>query len=149
MTPESMRIHTIAAVANNGVIGKDNDLVWTLRDDMKFFMNTTKGHVVITGRKNYESIPAKFRPLKDRVNVVVTRNKDYEAPGAVVVHSLADAFEEAKRHGDKTCFVIGGGQIYREALALGRRRALLRGHARAAVDHGFALRKHASINHNH
>lgn len=119
MTPESMRIHTIAAVANNGVIGKDNDLVWTLRDDMKFFMNTTKGHVVITGRKNYESIPAKFRPLKDRVNVVVTRNKDYEAPGALVVHSLADAFEEAKRHGDKTCFVIGGGQIYREALALG------------------------------
>ena len=59
-----MKVSTIAAVAANGVIGKDNDLVWSLPLDMKFFMQTTKGHVVVTGRKNYESIPEKYRPLK-------------------------------------------------------------------------------------
>ena len=76
-----MRISIIVAVANNGVIGRDNDLVWRLRDDMKFFSKTTRGHVVITGRKNYESIPEKFRPLPHRDNIVITRNLEYEAPG--------------------------------------------------------------------
>ena len=98
-----MQVSTIAAVAENGVIGKDNDLVWNLRDDMKFFMNTTKGHVVITGRRNYESIPEKYRPLRGRINVVVTRNPDYEAPGAVVVHNLTEAIQVAQQHPDKGC----------------------------------------------
>ena len=111
-----MRISTIAAVAKNNVIGKDNDLVWTLPSDMRFFMDTTAGHVVITGRKNYESIPAKFRPLKGRTNVVITRNKDYRAEGAIVVHDLRDALDKAHDLGETECFIIGGGQIYKQAL---------------------------------
>jgi dihydrofolate reductase len=111
-----MRISTIAAVAKNGVIGKDNDLVWSLPDDMKFFMDTTQGHVVVTGRRNYESIPEKYRPLKGRTNVVVTRNRGYQAEGAVVVHELKDAIEFARAKGETECFIIGGGQIYRQAL---------------------------------
>ena len=114
-----MRTSTIAAVATNGVIGKDNDLVWSLPNDMKFFMETTKGHVVITGRKNYESIPEKYRPLKGRTNVVVTRNRDYQAEGAVVVHDLNDALAFARDSGETECFIIGGGQIYRQALDAG------------------------------
>ena len=111
-----MRICTIAAVARNGIIGKDNDLVWSLPDDMKFFMETTKGHVVITGRKNYESIPKKYRPLQGRTNVVVTRNRNYKAEGAVVVHDLESAIAFARASEETECFIIGGGQIYRQAL---------------------------------
>ena len=114
-----MRISTIAAVASNGVIGKDNDLVWSLPADMKFFMSTTKGHVVVTGRKNYESIPEAYRPLRGRTNVVITRNRDYVAEGAVVVHSLQEALEVARKAGETECFVIGGGQIYGQALKEG------------------------------
>ena len=72
-----MRISIIAAVAENGVIGKNNQLVWNLPIDMKFFMKTTHGHCILSGRKNYESIPAKFRPLKNRTNIVVTTQKGY------------------------------------------------------------------------
>ena len=114
-----MRISTIAAVASNGVIGKDNDLVWSLPADMKFFMSTTKGHVVITGRKNYESIPEAYRPLRGRTNVVITRNLDYVAEGAEVVHSLEEALSVARHAGETECFVIGGGQIYGQALKEG------------------------------
>jgi dihydrofolate reductase len=114
-----MRISTIAAVASNGVIGKDNDLVWSLPADMKFFMSTTKGHVVITGRKNYESIPEAYRPLRGRTNVVITRNLDYVAEGAEVVHSLEEALSVARLAGETECFVIGGGQIYGQALKEG------------------------------
>ena len=90
-----MRISIIVAVASNGVIGRNNDLVWRLRDDMKFFSETTRGQAVITGRKNYESIPEKFRPLPHRTNIVVTRNTEYAAPGAQVVHSLQEALDAA------------------------------------------------------
>ncbi|MBO74388.1 MAG: hypothetical protein CMD33_03850 [Flavobacteriales bacterium] len=111
-----MRISIIVAVANNGVIGRDNDLVWRLRDDMKFFSKTTRGHVVITGRKNYESIPEKFRPLPHRDNIVITRNLEYEAPGGHVVHSLDEALTHAASTGASESFIIGGGEIYRQAL---------------------------------
>lgn len=111
-----MRISIIVAVAANGVIGRDNDLVWRLRDDMKFFSDTTRGHVVITGRKNYESIPEKFRPLPHRTNIVVTRNAAYDAPGAQVVHSLEAALDAAAAAGAAEAFIIGGGEIYRQSL---------------------------------
>ncbi len=111
-----MIISAIAAVANNGTIGRDSDLPWSLPDDLKYFQRTTRGHHVITGRKNYETIPAKYRPLKDRVNIVVTRNAGYEAPGALVMGSLEDALEQARTSGESEAFVIGGGQIYAEAL---------------------------------
>ena len=87
--------------------------------DMKFFMSTTKGHVVITGRKNYESIPEAYRPLRGRTNVVITRNLDYVAEGAEVVHSLEEALSVARHAGETECFVIGGGQIYGQALKEG------------------------------
>ncbi len=111
-----MIISAIAAVAENGVIGRESDLPWHLPDDMKFFQRTTRGHHVITGRKNYETIPAKYRPLKDRVNIVVTRNADYDAPGAVVVHSIKAALELARKANETEVFIIGGGQIYLEAF---------------------------------
>ena len=112
-----MIVSAIAAVADNGIIGRDSDLPWSLPEDMRYFQRTTRGHHVITGRKNYETIPAKYRPLKDRVNLVVTRSADYEAPGAVVVGSLEAALEHAAAAGETEVFIIGGGQIYREALA--------------------------------
>lgn len=111
-----MRVTCIAAVAENGVIGKDNDLVWKLRDDMKFFMETTRGHFVIMGRKNFESIPERYRPLADRPNVVITRDEAYVAPGAAVVHSLEEALDLARSAGESEAFIIGGGQIYSAAL---------------------------------
>lgn len=111
-----MIVSAIAAVSENGVIGRDGDLPWHLPDDLKFFQQTTRGHHVITGRKNYESIPLKYRPLKDRVNIVVTRSRGYEAPGAIVVHSLTDALAHARLHGETEAFIIGGGQIYRDAF---------------------------------
>jgi dihydrofolate reductase len=111
-----MIVSAIAAVSENGTIGRDGDLPWHLPDDLKFFQRTTRGHHVITGRKNYESIPEKYRPLKDRVNLVVTRDSRYQAHGAVVVHSLEEALHCAKEHGEVEAFIIGGGQIYREAM---------------------------------
>jgi dihydrofolate reductase len=113
-----MIVSAIAAVAQNGTIGRKGDLPWHLPDDLKFFQRTTKGHHVITGRKNYESIPDKYRPLKDRVNIVVTRNADYEAPGAVVASSLEEGLQYARQANDAEAFIIGGGEIYREALAM-------------------------------
>ena len=114
-----MIVSAIVAVAENGVIGNKGELPWHLPDDMKFFQRTTLNHHVITGRKNYESIPEKFRPLRDRVNIVVTRGKDYEAPGATVCGSLEEAIALAEAAGQKEVFIIGGGQIYREALEKG------------------------------
>ncbi|MCB0764979.1 MAG: dihydrofolate reductase [Flavobacteriales bacterium] len=111
-----MIVSAIAAVADNGVIGRDADLPWNLPDDMRYFQRTTRGHHIITGRKNYESIPLKYRPLKDRVNLVVTRNVAYQAPGAKVVGSLTEALDEARAAGEKEVFVIGGGEIFGQAL---------------------------------
>jgi len=113
-----MEIAMIAAVAVNGVIGKDNDLVWSLPDDMKYFMNSTKAHYIILGRKNYESLPPKFRPLPNRTNIVVTRQKDLKLEHTIVVNSLDEAIETCKRDNQEKIFVIGGGQIYEQALPI-------------------------------
>jgi len=109
-------ISIIVAVANNNVIGKDNTLIWHLPADMKFFKEKTSGHCIITGRKNYESIPEKFRPLPNRTNIVITRQKNYEAPGAIVVGSIEEAIEKAKQTTDNEIFIIGGAEIYKQAL---------------------------------
>ena len=111
-----MKISMIAAIAENYVIGKDNDLVWNLPDDMKFFMTKTSGHHVIMGRKNYDSIPEKYRPLPNRTNIVMTRKDDWSADGVEVVHSLEDALEIARKNGEPEVFIIGGGQIYELGL---------------------------------
>ena len=108
-----MKVLLIAAVASNGVIGKDNDLPWKIRDDMKFFRQTTRGHAVITGRKNFEAMGG---PLPKRDNYVVTRQAGYQAAGATVCPSVEEALRAARASGESEAFIIGGAQIY--ALAL-------------------------------
>ncbi len=111
-----MIISLIAALSTNRVIGKNNDLPWTLPDDMKYFMQTTKGHCVILGRKNYDSIPEKYRPLPNRTNIVVTRQKTFSAPGCLIVNSFEEAIAKAKEANEAEAFVIGGAEIYKQAL---------------------------------
>lgn len=108
----------IAAVANNGVIGKNNALPWHLPEDMKHFKALTTGHAVIMGRKTWESLPPKFRPLPNRLNIVLTRNSSYQAVGATVVNSLDEA---VKVGAGGTAFVIGGATLYAQALPLAER----------------------------
>jgi dihydrofolate reductase len=116
-----MIVSMIAAMAENRVIGKNNDLPWKLPDDMKYFMETTKGHHCIMGRKNYDSIPEKFRPLADRTNIVVTRQQNFSAPGCTVVNSLESALEIAAENNEPETFVIGGADIYRLGLPYANR----------------------------
>jgi dihydrofolate reductase len=111
-----MIVSLIAAVSENHAIGKNNDLPWHLPDDMKYFMQTTSGHYVIMGRKNYESIPEKFRPLPNRTNIVVTRQPNYDAPHCTVVHSIEDGLEMARAAGQQEVFIIGGAEIYAEGF---------------------------------
>jgi len=101
----------IAAVARNGVIGRDGDLPWRLRADLKQFKRRTVGHPIVMGRKTWESLPA--RPLPKRVNVVLTRQLGYEAEGATVVGSIEEAL--AALDADEA-FVIGGESVYAAAL---------------------------------
>jgi dihydrofolate reductase len=112
-----MRTSLIVAVAKNNVIGKNNDLIWRLPKDMQFFKQTTLNHHIVTGRKNYISIPKKFRPLPDRTNIVLTRQVDFREEGCIIANSLEDAIIYAKNYNETELFIIGGGQIYKEALA--------------------------------
>lgn len=111
-----MIVSAIAAVSKNMVIGRNNDLPWRLPDDMKFFMETTKGHHVIMGRKNYDSLKGKFKPLPNRINIVVTRQKDLTAPGCIVLNNISEGIEIAKSSGEEECFIIGGAEIYKLAM---------------------------------
>ena len=86
-----MKISIIVAISKNNVIGKDNQLIWNLPKDMKFFMDTTLNHPVIMGRKNFESIPEKYRPLKNRTNKIITKNNTYKADGCLVVNTIEDS----------------------------------------------------------
>ncbi|MEO1254555.1 MAG: dihydrofolate reductase [Bacteroidota bacterium] len=111
-----MIISMIAAMGENRVIGKDNDIPWHLPDDFKFFKDTTKGHHVIMGRKNWESLPHSFRPLPERTNIIITRQDAYSAEGAEVVSSLDRSLEIARENKEEEAFIIGGGEIYRMGL---------------------------------
>ena len=106
-----MIVSIIAALAENNVIGKDNDLIWHLPADLKHFKNLTTGHHVIMGRKTYESIG---RILPNRTFIIVTRNENYVVDGAIVVHSLRDAINSVKE--DEEVFIIGGAEIYQQSL---------------------------------
>ena len=109
-------LHLIYARAANGVIGKDNRLPWHLPEDLAHFKRTTLGCPVIMGRKTWDSLPPKFRPLPGRLNIVVTRDTAFVAEGASVAHSLEAARELCPAGG--TAWVIGGAQIYAQALPL-------------------------------
>jgi len=103
----------IVAVSQNWGIGKNNDLLFNIPKDMKFFRETTMGKVVVLGRKNLETFPG-AKPLPKRTNVIITRNPDYKCDGAVVVNSIEAVFELG--YDDDEIFVIGGEEIYRQML---------------------------------
>lgn len=132
-----MIISLIAALTKNRVIGRDNGLPWHLPDDMKYFMQTTKEHTVIMGRRNYESIPEKFRPLPNRTNIVVTRQKDFKAPQCKVVHSVEEAIELAKNANEQEIFIVGGAEIYRLGWPRANRLYLTEIHTELAGDTFF------------
>ena len=111
-----MKIKLIVAMDLDRGIGKNNDLMWHLPADMKFFKETTLHQIVVMGRKNYESIPEKFRPLPNRINVVLTRQKGFIAENCLIFHSLQDCLKHFTNETEKTLFIIGGGQIYLESL---------------------------------
>lgn len=114
--PIPPRLHLIFARAANGVIGKDNALPWHLPEDMAHFKRTTLGCPVIMGRKTWDSLPPKFKPLPGRLNIVVTRDAQWQADGAARATSLAEAM--ALCPPDSDAWVIGGAQIYAAALHL-------------------------------
>lgn len=101
-------IALVAAMDRNRVIGQDGKMPWHMPADLKHFRRLTKGHVVVMGRKTYESIGG---PLRGRTNVILTRDKQYEAPGCVVAHSAAEILQD-----ERSVFIIGGGEVYRQFL---------------------------------
>ena len=113
-------ISLIAALAKNRAIGKDGQLLWHLPEDMRHFRETTRGKPVIMGRKTWESLPDSFRPLPGRHNIVVSRNLAYQAPGTTLAGSLDDAIREAGEAAVEV-FVIGGAELYRQALPVASR----------------------------
>ena len=114
-------VSIIVAIAQNGTIGDKNALLWHIKEDMRFFRTTTSGHPVIMGRKTFESLGS--RPLPKRKNIVITRS-DMEFEGAFVAHSLEEAIAMAE--GDEEIFIMGGAQIYAQALEVADRMYITR-----------------------
>lgn len=108
-------ISLVVAAAENNAIGKNNQLLWHLPNDLKFFKNTTWAGVVIMGRKTFESVN---KPLPGRLNIVVTGNKDWQADGVMVATNLQQSVELATKENFKKIFIIGGGEIYRQSMAI-------------------------------
>ena len=127
-----MIISLIVAASQNGVIGVDNQIPWHLPDDLKYFKRITSGHHIVMGRKTFQSIG---KPLPNRTNVVITRSRTLEIPGARVVHSFAEAVDLAFMAGETELMIIGGAEIYRQALPHAQRlyytrvEATVEGHA--------------------
>jgi len=110
-----MNVTAIVACSKNRAIGRENQIPWYLPADLRFFKRMTSGHHILMGRKTYESIG---RPLPRRTNIIVTRQTNYKLEGCVVVNSLLEGVEYAKKKGETELFVIGGGEIYRQSLAV-------------------------------
>ena len=124
-----MTVSIIVAASENNAIGKNNSLPWKLPNDMKFFKNTTWGMPVIMGRKTFESFS---KALPGRMNVVVTTQQDWSAPGAEVVNGLSAAFEKANEANTNEIFIAGGGEIYKQALPMADKIYLTR--VKATID---------------
>jgi len=122
----------IAAAAENNALGKDNDLVWHLPDDFKRFKRLTSGHYIIMGRKTFESFP---KLLPNRTHVIITRKKDYQPEGTIVVHSLEEAIKVSKL--DEQPFIIGGGEIYKMGMEVATKVELTRVHGEFDADTHF------------
>lgn len=113
MRPQEPRVIAIAAIGKNRGLGKDNDLIYKIPEDMKHFRDATMGHPVISGRKNFESMG---RALPGRPTIVVTRDTTYKPEGVTVVHTIEDAIAKAQELDQEKVFIIGGGEIYKAAL---------------------------------
>lgn len=122
-----MIISILVAADENNAIGKDGDLPWKLSADLKYFKKLTTGHHIIMGRKTYESIG---RPLPNRTNIVVTRNKELELDDVWLTHSIEDAIDLAMSRGENEVFIIGGGTIYRQSIDKALRIYLTRVHTK-------------------
>ena len=107
MNAANREITLIAAASKNHVLGKDNKLIWHIPIDLKRFKSLTLGHCIIMGRKTFESLP---KALPNRTNIILTRNRTYQAQDAIVVHSVQEALEQSKN--DIQPFILGGGEIY-------------------------------------
>lgn len=129
-----MTISIVVAASENNVIGKDNRLLWTLPNDMKFFKNTTWGMPVIMGRKTFESLG---KPLAGRTNIIVTTRNNWHPEGAIVVNTLEAAVEAARSTDALEAYIIGGGEIYRQSLPMCNRVYLTRVHTTIAGDTYF------------
>ena len=108
-------MNLIVAVDKNWGIGKNNKLLVSIPSDMKFFRNETNGKVVVMGRKTLESFPNGM-PLKNRTNIVLTRDQNYQVKDTIVVHDIPELLEELKKYPDDQIYVIGGGKVYEELL---------------------------------
>ena len=132
-TSKAPEITIIVAAAENNAIGKDNKLIWHLSDDLKRFKSLTNGHHIIMGRKTFESFP---KPLPNRTHIVITRQENYKVPvGVIVVNNLDDALDAAKN--DPQPFIIGGGEIYKQAMAIADKIELTRVHENFDADTYF------------
>lgn len=129
-----MIVSLVVAAAENNAIGKDNQLLWCLPNDMKFFKNVTWGLPVIMGRKTYESLG---KPLSGRTNIVITRKKDWQPEGVIVVNSLNAAIAAAAGTDAKEASVIGGGEIYKQAIDIADRIVITRVHTSLEGDTYF------------
>lgn len=125
-------ITLIAAAAENNALGKDNDLLWHLPEDFKRFKQITSGHYIIMGRKTFESFP---KPLPNRTHIIITRQEEYLVEGCLVVHSLEEALEIAPQN--EEVFIIGGAQIYKQALPFADKIDLTRVHIELDADAFF------------
>lgn len=134
-----MDISVLVAVAENGVIGKDNQLIWKLSDDLKLFKKRTLGHVVIMGRKTYDSIG---KPLPGRTNIIISRNLHLIIEGATVASSLEEALRLANTMTDEI-FIIGGQNVYEQAAPFATKIYLTRVHAAPGGDAFFDLAPYA------
>lgn len=124
-----MSLSVIVAASRNGVIGRNDDLPWRLSSDLKRFKALTMGHHMIMGRKTYDSIN---RLLPGRTTIILSRNPDYRVPGALMADNLQQAVELAGN--DPECFVVGGAEIYRQALPIAQRIYLTRVEAEVEGD---------------
>lgn len=127
-----MIVSIVVAIAENNAIGKDNQLLWHLPADLKHFKDITSGHTVIMGRKTYDSIG---KPLPNRRNIVVTRNRELELPGTEITNSLEEAL--ALCEGTEEIFIIGGAELYNRALAATNRIYLTKVHQTYEADTFF------------
>lgn len=127
-----MTVTLIAAIAENNALGKDNKMLWHLPDDFKRFKQITSGHYIIMGRKTFESLPG---ILPNRTHVIITRQEDYKAESCIVVNSLDEALHTCPQ--DEEVFIIGGGEIYRQAINIADKLDLTRVHGIAPEADAF------------